>query len=171
MKDRIRMIQNAANLSQQDFAKMIGLAPGSLSSVYTGRTQPTSNHVHGIHKAFPDININWLMFGEGDMYVKKDSDPADDTPLLSPPAEGDAAQGAGIAASLFEQPESMPSDVIPFQQPRRANAAGAARNEQAQQPMNAPIAAANNIDYKKREVKEIRVFFNDGTYESFVPSK
>ena len=30
--------------------------------------------------------------------------------------------------------------------------------------------SAINIDRKERKIKEIRVFFDDGTYESFVPS-
>jgi hypothetical protein len=29
---------------------------------------------------------------------------------------------------------------------------------------------AKNFDILKRNIKEIRVFFDDGTYESFVPS-
>ena len=70
MKERIKTIQSTTKMSQQDFAKAIGVAPGSLSSVYSGRTQPSNNFVLGIHKAFPEINLYWLMFGEGDMYVE-----------------------------------------------------------------------------------------------------
>ena len=75
MNDRIKQIQLALNMSQKDFAEAIGIAPGALSNIYSNRTNATSNHVNGIHKAFPQININWLMFGEGDMYVaSKESD-------------------------------------------------------------------------------------------------
>lgn len=67
MKERIRLIQEQLGLSQIEFANKLGISPASLSSIYTGRTNPTNNHVMAIHKAFPQINVNWLMFGEGDM--------------------------------------------------------------------------------------------------------
>lgn len=69
MKERIRQIMDQAKLSQQDFAAKLGISPASLSSIFTGRTNPTNNHVMAVHRAFPDININWLMFGEGDAHV------------------------------------------------------------------------------------------------------
>ena len=47
----------------------IGAFSASLSNIFNGKTNPTNNHVSAIHRRFPDININWLMFGEGDMYT------------------------------------------------------------------------------------------------------
>ena len=60
-------------MTQQEFATTLELSPSSLSSIFNGRTNPTNNHVLAIHKRFPNINVNWLMFGEGDMYVDDDS--------------------------------------------------------------------------------------------------
>ena len=164
MKDRIKQIQNITQMSQQDFAKAIGVAPGSLSSVYSERTQPTSNYVLGIHKAFPDININWLMFGEGEMYVNKDSSPSD-PPL---PHVGDGAEGS---LSLFDQTAPSPSEVLPFAgQGVPVSRSTEMGSLSPAMQMGVPVAA-KEFDNKKREVKEIRVFFSDGTYESFLPSK
>ena len=53
MKERIRLIQEQLGLSQIEFANKLGISPASLSSIYTGRTNPTNNHVMAIHKAFP----------------------------------------------------------------------------------------------------------------------
>ena len=58
MKERIRLIQEQLGLSQIEFANKLGISPASLSSIYTGRTNPTNNHVMAIHKAFPQINAN-----------------------------------------------------------------------------------------------------------------
>ncbi|MCI6725324.1 MAG: helix-turn-helix domain-containing protein, partial [Bacteroidales bacterium] len=41
MKDRIRRVMEYAHLSQQDFALRLGMSPASLSSIFTGRTNPT----------------------------------------------------------------------------------------------------------------------------------
>ena len=34
-----------------------------------------------------------------------------------------------------------------------------------------PKKSTKNFDIKQREVMEIRVFFSDGTYESYLPAK
>ena len=71
MKNRIKEVMEYANLSQQDFAARLGISAASLSSIFTGRTNPTNNHVSAIHRAFPEINVNWIMFGEGNMICGK----------------------------------------------------------------------------------------------------
>ena len=67
MKDRIKIVMDYAKLSQQDFSHKLGVSPASLSSIFTGRTNPTNNHVQAIHRVFPEINVSWLLFGEGEM--------------------------------------------------------------------------------------------------------
>ncbi len=58
---------DSMGLSQQEFAQKLGMSPASLSNIFNGRSNPTNNHVQAIHRAFPNINTNWLMFGEGTM--------------------------------------------------------------------------------------------------------
>ena len=70
MKDRIKQVMEWTGLSQQDFATKLGISPASLSSIFNGRTNPTNNHVQAIHRSFPEIDINWLLFGEGKMFCK-----------------------------------------------------------------------------------------------------
>ena len=175
MRERIKQIQTMTKMSQQDFAKAIGVSPGSLSSVYSQRTQPTNNYVEGIHKAFPEININWLMFGEGEIYNHQPeqhpaSPTSDDTPAAVQPGRADA--------NLFDQPEEqIGGDVLPFAVPRvtpiqRPQPSPVReQNYGSQTPQYTPVSTAKDFDFKTRKVKEIRVFFDDGTYESFLPSK
>jgi len=72
MQERIRQIMDHYGLSQQNFAAQLGVAPATISSIFTGRTNPTNKHVQAIHKAFPEIDTNWLMFGEGEMLLSLD---------------------------------------------------------------------------------------------------
>ena len=77
MRERIRQVMDSMGLSQQEFAQKLGMSPASLSNIFNGRSNPTNNHVQAIHRAFPNINTNWLMFGEGTMLnddAKKSSD-------------------------------------------------------------------------------------------------
>ena len=56
-------------MNQQTFAKMTGISTASLSSIFNSRTQPTLMHVEAIKKKFPNINLEWLLYGVGGMFV------------------------------------------------------------------------------------------------------
>lgn len=145
VKDRIKLLMDSVKMSQQDFARILGITPGSLSGILNERTKPTNNHTLAIHKAFPNININWLLFGEGDMYNELSLEVSD------PLTEETEGQQSLFAPSLspelnFEQAENrLPENP---------------RQESAHEP----------VKIIKRCVKEIRLFYDDGTYESFVSS-
>ncbi len=68
MKDRIKQIMDAKQMSQQAFAAFIDISPATLSSIFNGRTKPTLVIVEAIKKKIPDINTDWLMFGSGNMF-------------------------------------------------------------------------------------------------------
>ena len=69
MKDRIRKIMESQHMTQQVFASFIGVSPGTLSSIFTGRTNPTLNIVESIKSKIPSLSTDWLMFGKGQMYL------------------------------------------------------------------------------------------------------
>ena len=53
VKDRIKLLMDSVKMSQQEFAKVLGITPGSLSGILNERTRPTNNHTLAVHKAFP----------------------------------------------------------------------------------------------------------------------
>ena len=59
-------------MTQQVFAEFLGIAPATLSGIFTERTKPTINTVEAIKKKLPSINTDWLMFGKEPMYVDQD---------------------------------------------------------------------------------------------------
>ena len=184
MKDRIKQIQDYAKLSQQDFSGFIGISPATLSGVYAGRTQASNKLVTAIHSAFPEINIYWLMFGTGSMFVEggNAAESAPDSPSdqagvqqqpSSPSSEGAGAGTssqqeaaiAGVSAS-FDGPlfQMQPEPAQPAPYTSRRDSGNVGRSNMAFQN------SGKNIYKPVRRIKEIRVFFDDGTYESFVPS-
>ena len=174
-------------MSQQDFANRLGISPASLSSIFTGRTNPTNNHVIAIHKAFPDININWLMFGEGNMYENAASETiadgknspdgiADDghgtlprTPQTAAVQRPNHDLSGGTGASLFAQESVFESTASSVSRGVRSHA------PRSESPMygnveRTPVQTMINIDKRVPKIKEIRVFFDDGTYQTFAPT-
>lgn len=179
MIDRIRTIMEHYKLSQQDFASLIGISAATLSSIFNGRTQPSQRAVTGIHQAFPEINVKWLMFNEGDMLgaetgsagVVDDANAAHQGAVIAP-EEADAL--GSLSTGSAESPSLFPEEA--FVAPRstveqRANAYGSRRdNRSVMRGDGNVMTSVINIDKEGRRIKEIRVFYSNGTYESFVPS-
>ena len=154
-------------LSQQNFAAQLGVAPATMSSIFTGRTNPTNKHVQAIHKAFPEIDTNWLMFGEGEMMISPDRTSAENG------IDGESnplSVGESSETSLFgeELSGSNPSTAMGG---TVQNARGLRRDGGILSQQYAGILeTANLLDKKPRKIKEIRVFYDDGTFEVFSPS-
>lgn len=149
------------NMNQQSFAQALGISSASLSSIFNGRTKPTLNHVEAIRKKFPNISLDWLMFGKGDMYTQDNaSNPS--TPPLSGASTPDA--GTTREPSLnFDQDASYPSE------PRGSANAEQGTASPINPQANIEKTVVKYVDKPHRKITEIRVFFDDQTYELFVP--
>lgn len=154
MKDRIRQIMEAQHMSQQVFADFIGLSPATVSGIFNGRTNPTLNIVEAIKKKIPDINTDWLMFGQGSMFQSVDQ------PVSSEPPAAPKVQ----EATLDFSPSPISSSHGGSFQPAHANSVRRTQPEIVREEIKF-------VDKPQRKVTEIRVYYDDQTWESFVPSK
>ena len=119
MKERIIQIMQREGLSNADFAEKIGISTSSLSHIFSGRNNPSLDVVMRIHKACPYVNINWLLYGEGEM--------EESAPVVS-----------GI--DLFSQASENPK-----------------------------FTEIRYIEKPVPKITEIRIFFDNGTYQTFKP--
>ena len=74
MVNRIFTFIENQQLTPTEFADKIGVSRASISSIKTGRTQPTLSLVEKIKQHFPNVDVNWLIFGTGYAPVKTESD-------------------------------------------------------------------------------------------------
>lgn len=155
MKNRIRQLMEYTGMSQKDFSNKLGISPASLSSIFTGRTSPTNKHVKAIHTAFPNVNISWLLFGEGDMFTHEEA-PSPDS-FFAPLGEQHSSE-PGSESSGTSLPADMSSTL-------RQNV-----GRMGQVRMPEMSVEASFFEKQLRKIKEIRVFYDDGTYEAFVPN-
>ena len=73
MKDRIKQIRQNAGLTQQEFAKQIGVSRNTIATYETSVRTPIDAIVLSICREF-NVNENWLRKGEGPMYVQVNPD-------------------------------------------------------------------------------------------------
>lgn len=172
MKDRIRQLMEAQHMNQQTFATFTGIGTASLSSIFNGRTRPTLNHVDAILEKFPNVNPLWLLKGKGGMLRSSDDiaatggATATDSPDGSgiPPATGNTGVPQGTD-NLSAEPSLFSNCNANFQ-PRSTTP-----NAGNKIPSGFHIETEQKIVMPQRKITEIRIFYDDQTWESFVPKK
>lgn len=143
-------------MSQQEFAQYIDMSPASLSSIFNGRTRPTLNIVEAIKRKIPSISTDWLMFGTGDMYQ------SDEAPTSKQNQEINNVTEQVLNFGSEESP-TLQTSVAP-QQRNGAMTLKTVRSEAMHEDLN-------YVDKPQRRITEIRVFYDDLTFESFMPTK
>ena len=161
MKDRIRQIMESQHMTQQLFADYIGQSPATLSSIFNGRTRPTLNIVEAIKKKIPDINTDWLMFGSGEMYLAQNGQDQD----LFQDASG------GLDSHPTDQNQMLMFDESPAQAPQNESPVVSNTNSVRNTHQEIVRTEVKIADKPQRKVMEIRVFYDDQTWETFVPQK
>ncbi len=71
MQEQIQEILRREDLSSSQFADKIGVQRSSVSHVLSGRNKPGFDFIRKILDAFPGINAEWLITGEGHMYKER----------------------------------------------------------------------------------------------------
>jgi len=65
--ERINQILKFYHLTATEFAEKLGVQKSSLSHLLSGRNKPSFQFMNKLAKAYPDINLEWFVTGEGDM--------------------------------------------------------------------------------------------------------
>lgn len=68
MNTRLKQFLSAENITQAQFADSINVVRASVSHVLSGRNNPSYEFIRSIMVQYPNLNIEWLMFGKGRMY-------------------------------------------------------------------------------------------------------
>ena len=151
-------------MTQQVFADFLGINPATLSGIFNDRTKPTLNIVEAVKKKFPDINLDWLMFGTGPIFGK---------PVVAPTVEPSTTVAPPAASSLAQEPmldfgapssPALSRDQMVLSAPSHINSVRNTRPELYRDEVKI-------VDKHSRRVTEIRVYYDDQTWESFVPAK
>ncbi len=146
MKERIMLIMKEQGMNQKEFSALTGISPATLSSIFNGRTQPTLNHVEALLRRFPNLSWRWLVLGDGEMYESRKVDDSDKPDVVS-----------GMP-NLFTLGKEVGNDG-----PTPDGVVSTAANLQP----GVIREVVKYVDKPQRKITEIRIFFDDGTFETF----
>lgn len=157
---RLKLFMDNLGLSHSQFADRCGIPRPTLSQLLSGRNKKISDLLVGqIHRAFPELSVLWLLFGEGEMLRPKvddsenSADSIADNSIFTPDRrtfefdakETDLEIGDISPTSLMNKGES-----IGFRADRK-------------------IGQKNEISKNPRKVIQITVYYDDSTFETFTP--
>ena len=139
MNNRLKQFLAAENITQAQFADNINVVRASVSHVLSGRNNPSYEFIRSIMIKYPDLNIEWLMFGKGKMYRNS---PASELPLQT-----DVQQNPGDDSDVlfpdFDETPQEPEEII---------------NPIQDEPKTQVVV-------NQRKVSKIIVLFDDGSYQ------
>lgn len=155
---RLKHFIEYLSVTHSQFADACGIPRPSLSQLLSGRNKKLSDIVvKQIHDQYPQLSVLWLMFGEGEMLLPEPINPA----LASEAAkfmddEPNSESNENLSAlNLFPQPFNSAQN-------QSVNSKIARNTNQSQIEKNAPLP---------RKVISITVFYDDNSYETFIPDK
>ena len=165
-KERIELLMKCYELTPSQFADKVGIQRASISHIISGRNKPSLDVMLKIYEAFPDLDMKWLMTGEGEI------------PSAAPqqPSALDNTLFSAMAQTVVPQSNSQPIAVAPANQSDSYRQPEAPRVQQKlpveRQPRKtAPSRVPAQQPAPVRRIKEVRIFDTDGTYETLVPEK
>lgn len=176
---RLKDFINFVGLPVTQFADVCNIPRPTLSQLLNGRNKKVSDElISKIHDAYPNLSVLWLMFGEGDMLHDKNIalSEAQNAPIYGQVGT-QKIDNETISQSIdFEKNYNEPysenfaphkTPEITFEQVASAPSTGYDSHEK--QNLKSPSTITFNTEGEKRIVNII-VYYNDNSFESFVPN-
>lgn len=185
---RLKVFMDSKELSNSQFADSCGIPRPTLSQLLSGRNKKISDVLIGqIHKAYPELSVLWLLFGEGEMLVSPVGVSSDDESVVeidSP--EGDFFMvedrtGVFNAENGFtnaSRADNSHDSQAGLQKYRKENGLNNGVNK-IQHGLNQQIESTyknavlleqiEKMRANPRKVTQITVYYDDSTFETFYP--
>lgn len=166
---RLKLFMDSIKVPSSQFADSCEIPRPSFSQLLSGRNQKISDVlVRKIHAAYPDLSIMWLMFGEGSMLVKEDTKSDD--------------YGKNPEKTDLYKSENLESRNIDRSQSEYSNLKGLNRQDNGSRDIMYQQLEENKkllelqlqmekMQKNPRRVVQITVYYDDSTFETFIPSK
>lgn len=175
--ERLIAYREYTGLTNSQFADKAGIPRPTLSQFLNGRNKRLSDDMTAkLHQAYPDLNIMWLLFGEGEMLHD-----GSDAPLKLP--DDATAAKENTQPDLFSQPEqdSVPhsdstqnevnyvaDSFFPADDNENYNRSKDMSDVSRQKSQPISYGAPLPADPAKK-IQSIMVFYTDNSYEIFMP--
>lgn len=165
--DRLMLYRDHTGLSNSQFADQAGIPRPTLSQFLNGRNKRLSDElVAKLHTAYPDLNVIWLLFGEGDMLTARNIEISEG---LFDEKNIESLSHSAVAENVAEQQSTQNSST------ESASIYKSEGDAMAEMPKTATFE--QNVNYPpvvpadpRKSIRSIMVFYSDNSYETFIPA-
>lgn len=173
---RLKSFMETSGISNSQFADTCDIPRPTLSQLLNGRNKKVSDEVIGkIHRAYPTLNVMWLMFGDGEMLLGGTSDSINGDDKMASTTNGDDSHSDDMAqrSISFDDDDSgfNPSSSKPAH--RQAQAPSVSETMQSYMRnsgvTSTRVPSRGNGSSDARRVIKIAVFYSDGRFDEFTP--
>lgn len=153
---RLEQLFEVYELTPSTFADKIGVQRSSISHLLSGRNKPSLDFVLKVQDVFPEVELNWLLHGKGNM--NQSSSP---TPSKS--------------VNLFNQNNTLEQEVITIENNKEITIEPETTSTEKKLEVNAHEKTVENKsdtltdDLTDSTIDKIVIFYKNGTFKSFKP--
>lgn len=171
--DRLKDYMDYIGMASTQFADVANIPRPTISQILNGRNRKISNEViEKLHIGFPDLNIMWLLFGDGEMQTSSNNrlqEPsisgfsthihayAGNNPQISPLTNSGVKPTASMQSSSIDE---FVNDTVSQKRKHDDNVTTS----------NPPSGVALSTSNEKK-IKYIMVFFSDNSFEVLTPAQ
>ncbi|WP_299821805.1 helix-turn-helix transcriptional regulator [uncultured Pontibacter sp.] len=142
MVERIKVLMEYKGLTSTQFADTVEVPRAVISHILSGRNKPSLEVITKIVAAFPEVSVNWMLLGEGEMLK-----------ALAPPV--------APVSDVLKEP-LLPSDKQPTAPAKPVD------NDKVQNK-SIPDSAAAASTHQDKAIEQIVVFYTDKTFTAYKP--
>lgn len=166
--NRLEFLLQHYEFTASTFADKIGVQRSSLSHLLSGRNKPSLDLIMKIYEAFPELNLYWLLKGEGEFLPENT--------IKSPP----------VSPSLFSETYKQEDVSAVVETPKisiekKTEEPTIPTEETFKSP---PIVVDNKIEKEEeilprafqkkicptKEIEQIVIFYKDGSFSGYFPN-
>lgn len=162
MKERISQIIEYSNLSLSEFADEIDVLRSSISHITSGRNKPSLDFLIKVKNRFPELEWDWLIYGEGEMTKKeKESSTTPPPDLFTLIDDDNFGKEITDESPTNENTREFPIHIKDTKI-LKINDSQRLENKQEETIVK---TTENQVD----KVKRVVLFYESGKFESFEP--
>ena len=83
ISERLVELIKSLKMNNSSFAKSLGKPPTTINYIANGNNKPSFEVLETIVQVYPQINRDWLMAGEGEMFKEQKQDKAENSDLMA----------------------------------------------------------------------------------------
>ena len=159
---RLRTLISTLGLSDSQFADQCSISRATLSLLLSGKNKKISDVLLSqIHNAFPNVSIIWLLFDEGDPFNK----------INNEDKAGKSLENLFDDAILqsYDKEDLKNQNLRPFNQLEETIKLTVLKAIESFMETNGFVKEKNSDCSNKKKVRQITVYYDDSTFETFTP--